>query len=179
VPDKLSLSGEELSLSSIDDHHRDVESSLRYYFSTPSPGYAARFLGYTPAEVIEELYERLAEAELAALFTLLASVEAAFRIDFLQRCYRKDKADISRHFRELNRRRPSRIKLDEDIFDSWANDIDALRSITNKLKAAFQFRHWLAHGRYWTPKFGRKFDYLYLYQLADEVFQNFPILRSP
>jgi hypothetical protein len=178
VADRVSFSGRELSLSNIDDHYRDSEGALRHYFSSASPTYASRFLGYTAAEVTEELNERLTEAELAASFTLLASVEAAFRIDFLQRCYRKDKAGISRHFRELNRRRPGRIKLDEDIFGSWASNIDELRSITNKLRTAFTFRHWLAHGRYWTPKFGRQFDYLYLYQLADEVFQIFPFLRS-
>ncbi len=178
MANKVSFSGDELSLARIDEHHRDMESSLRYYFSDAFPDYVTRFLGYTPAEVIQELDERLAEGELAVSLTLLASVEAAFRIDFLRRCYRKDRADISRHFREINRRRPSRIKLDDDIFESWANHINTLRSITTRLKAAFKYRHWLAHGRYWSPKFGRQFDYLYLYQLAQEVVQNFPFLGS-
>lgn len=178
MADKISLSGEEMTLTSADEHYRDVEKSLRQYFSSASPDYAVRFTTYTPNEVVEELNQRLAEAELAASFTLLASVEAAFRIDFLQRCYRRDKAEISRRFRELNRRRSARIKLDEDIFNGWESDVNALRPVITRLKAAFKFRHWLAHGRYWTPKFGRQLDYLYLYQLADDVFLNFPFLRS-
>ena len=167
-----------MSLPEVDGHWRDTEAALRHYFRGASHDNAVRFLGYTSAEVSKELNERLDEAELAASFALLASIEAAFRIDFLQRCYRKDKATISRRFREMNRKRPNRIKLDEDIFSSWADDVDQLRPLTNRLKSAFRFRHWLAHGRYWTPQFGRKFDYLSLYQLAYEVFLNFPFLES-
>jgi len=41
--------------------------------------------------VARELRERLKEVDLTSTLTVLASVEAAFRIDYLQRCYPKGK----------------------------------------------------------------------------------------
>ena len=88
---RVSFSGEHLGLPEIAKHHQDLESSLRLYFSAGSPSYPVRFNGYAAAKVANELRERLEEVDLTSTLTVLASVEAAFRIDYLQRCYPKGK----------------------------------------------------------------------------------------
>ena len=85
---------------------------------------------------------------------------------------------MTRCFRDLYKEHAERVRLDEHILDTWAAFFTEGRALITELKAAFRFRHWLAHGRYYTPKLGRKFDYLYLYELADEVFESFPFLGS-
>jgi hypothetical protein len=178
VAKRVSFSGQHLGLADIDGYHRDSEASLRLYFSSASPTYPVRFFGYSVAEVAEPLYARLAENELRASLTVLSSLEAAFRIDYLQRCYHRDRSDIARSFRDLYKEHAEHVRLDEHILDTWAAYFTEARALISDLKSAFRFRHWLAHGRYITPKLGRKFDYLYLYELADEVFENFPFLGS-
>jgi hypothetical protein len=54
----------------------------------------------------------------------------------------------------------------------------AERSLIGELRGAFRFRHWLAHGRYWTPKLGRRYNYEDVYALADETFKSFPFFGS-
>lgn len=175
---RVSFSGLHLGLADIDGYHQDAEASLRLYFSSVSPTYEVRFLGYSVAEVAEQLHARLAESQLRASLTVLSCLEAAFRIDYLQRCYHRDRSDIARCFRDLYKEHAEHVRLDEHILDTWAAYFTEARALISELKGAFHFRHWLAHGRYYTPKLGRKFDYLYLYELADEVFESFPFLGS-
>ncbi len=70
-----------MGLADIGEHHSDTEASLRLYYSSVSPNFAARFLGYSTAEVTEELNARLVESQPRASLTLLTSLEAAFRIE--------------------------------------------------------------------------------------------------
>lgn len=42
------------------------------------------------------------------------------------------------------------------------------KALLGELAGAFRYRHWLAHGRYWQPKLGRKYDYLSVFGLAYE-----------
>jgi hypothetical protein len=178
VARRVSFSGQHLGLADIDGYHHDAEASLRLYFSSVSPTYAVRFFGYSVREVTELLHARLAEGQLRASLTVLSSLEAAFRIDYLQRCYHRDRSEITRCFRALYSEYAERVRLDEHILDNWATYFPATRALIAEIKRAFRFRHWLAHGRYYTPKLGRKFDYLDLYELADEVFESFPFLAS-
>ncbi len=173
MADRLSFSGEHLGLQSIAEHHRDLESSFTLYFSDRSPSYEIRFFGYAAAKVADELRERLDEADLTSSLTVLASVEAAFRIDYLQRCYRRGKDPVSRAFRNLYKAKQKRASLEEEIFTAWVENSSGTRSIIGDLRGAFKFRHWLAHGRYWTPKFNR-YDFNSVFALADLTLRSFP-----
>jgi len=51
-------------------HHNDVESALRTYFNASAPPDTARFTGYLPQEVVEELQERLNELDLTSSLTI-------------------------------------------------------------------------------------------------------------
>lgn len=53
-------------------------------------------------EVLAERDERLYEAGAASAMMVLASIEAAFRVDYLRRCYAKHRDGLSRTFRISN-----------------------------------------------------------------------------
>jgi hypothetical protein len=171
---RVTLSGDHLGLSEIAAHHQDLESSLTLYFSTDSPRFLSRFIGYTGTEVTDELLARLDEADLTSSLTVLASVEAAFRIDYLQRCSRKAKDPLSRAFRNNYRAKQQQAKLEDEIFDAWVDNYSSTRTIIGELRSVFRFRHWLAHGRYWTPKLGRRYDFGGVFALADLTLRSFP-----
>jgi len=178
MADRVSFSGLHRELPEIAAHHQDLVSSLKLYFSPGSPSYLLRFDGYATAEVTKELRERLDEADLTSSLAVLASLEAAFRIDYLQRCYRRGRDQVSRAFRNLYRSKRERASLEDEIFAAWADNSSVPRSIISELRGAFRFRHWLAHGRFWTPKFGRRYDFTDVFALADLTLRSFPFYNS-
>jgi hypothetical protein len=170
---RVSFSNEHQELPEIAKHHGDVESSLRLYFSLSS-SFEDRFFGYSPKDVADELGVRVDEVDLSSSLSVLSSLEAAFRIDYLQRCYRRGKDAVSQKFREIHKEKEYNAQLDRDIFQTWADYSDVSRQIIGDLRSAFRFRHWLAHGRYWTPKLGRKYSFNDVYALAGEAVLAFP-----
>lgn len=177
MADRVSFSGDHLRLPEIATYHHDLESSLRLYFSNSSPSYEVRFAGYLAGEVAGELRERVEEMDLTSSLTVLASVEAAFRIDYLKRCYRKEKDPVSRAFRHIYKQKRQYASLEDEIFEAWIANSSGSRPIIGELRGAFKFRHWLAHGRYWTPKLGRRYDFNDVFALADQTLRSFPLLR--
>lgn len=170
---RVSFSRQHLELDEIGRHHLDVEASIRSYFDFGNVRSAVRFAGYTSEEIQQEMKSLLEEQDRAASMNLLAALEAAFRVDFLQRCYRKRKDPVSRVFRELHARKGMYVSLEDDIFQVWKQKSSVSSSVISHLKGAFKYRHWLAHGRYWSPKFGR-YDYHDIYTLAEAIFDSFP-----
>ena len=171
---RLTFSGLNLELPQIAAHHQDLASSLRLYFSSASPSYIVRFDGYAVTEVIDELRERLDEADLTSSLAVLTSLEAVFRIDYLQRCYRRGRDQVSRAFRNIYKSKQARASLEDEIFTAWAANSSVPPQIISELRGAFRFRHWLAHGRYWTPKLGRRYDFTYVFELASLTISSFP-----
>ncbi len=176
MANRVSFSGEQLGLPEIAAHHQDLKSSLTLYFSPQSQIYSVRFDEYTAGEVSDELGERLAEADLTSSLTVLASVEAAFRVDYLQRCYRKEKDSLSRAFRIIYKVKQERASLRDEILAAWVDNYYGVRSIVGELRSVFRFRDWLAHGRYWTPKLGQPYDFSGIFALADQTLRSFPFL---
>ena len=174
MADRVSFSGLHRELPEITTHHQDLVSSLKLYFSAGSPSYLLRFDEYTVTEVTDELRQRLDETDLTSSLAVLTSLEAAFRIDYLQRCYRRKKDQVSRAFRKIYKSKQGRASLEEEIFIAWAKNSSVPSSIISELRGAFRFRHWLAHGRYWTPKFGRRYDFMDVFELAELAFNSFP-----
>ncbi|MFZ1108414.1 MAG: hypothetical protein WAN43_08725 [Rhodomicrobium sp.] len=173
---KVSFSGENLSLADVALHYNDTNGALTLFFSTASPSYEVRFLGDKPDEVREELGNRLTELDRNTTMTLLAAVEAAFRIDYLQRCYQRKKDEVSRQFREIYKEKGPRASLEDEIFEVWKSNTIGSNKLISELRGAFKFRHWMAHGRYWTPKLGQKYDYLSIYPLALQALSSFPLM---
>ena len=116
---RVSFSGQHLPLDQIASHHADVERALRNYFSPASTQYPVRFAGYTGTDVQTELALRLSESEKSTILTILSSLEAAFRVDYLQRCYLRKRDRLSRAFRDIHRRQCSRASLEDEILTAW------------------------------------------------------------
>ncbi|MCJ9674009.1 MULTISPECIES: hypothetical protein [unclassified Neorhizobium] len=174
---RVAFSGENVDITAHAFQHTDMEKALRLYFSPSSPLYLTRFAGDTVAEVTEMMQERLDELDRSSALTVLGATEAAFRIDYLTRCYEKQKDDLSRAFREIHKEKGSKASLDRDIFDAWQVHEPAHKATISALKGAFNFRHWLAHGRYWDPKLGRKYDYITCYGLAAAALSTLPFVE--
>ena len=103
---------------------------------------------------------------------MLAAIEALFIVDFFERIYNRKKGQLSRTFRELYKQQTkNRIGLNA-IFKEWINAEDGNYSkLINALQGAFKYRHWLAHGLYWVPKYDQKYDFDSVYVLARETFE--------
>ncbi|CAH0341804.1 hypothetical protein [Rhizobium sp. CECT 9324] len=176
MADRVAFSGDNQSISHIALHHSDLENALRAYFSFTSAQVSMRFIGYSKSDLTTELQERLNEIELSSSMAVLAAVEASFRIDYLQRCQQRRKDPISRAFREIYGHKQTHASLEDDIFGTWIDRFDGARVIIGELRGAFKFRHWLAHGRYWKPKFGRRYDFNDIYTIADIALKHFDLL---
>jgi hypothetical protein len=162
-----------LQLDELALYHQDILASLRLYFSPSAPTFAERFLGKSPGEVRQELDSRLSESDVRSTFVVLTSLEASFRVDFDLRCRKRLKDDLSVYFREVEKIRKNAVRLDEDILEGWKRHTSAPSGLIGELRGAFNFRNWIAHGRYWTPKFGR-YDFNYVHLIADGIMFGFP-----
>jgi hypothetical protein len=130
--------------------------SLRLYFSPAAPTFAARFWDHSQDEIAITLESRLLESDARSALAVLTSLEAYFRIDFDWRCRQRLKDELSVHFREIEKKqsRPG-VSLDE-ILEGWKRHSSVSTGLIGQLQGAFNFRHYLAHGRYWSPKLGQK-----------------------
>ena len=160
-----------MSLLKIADYYDDSEKALRLFFSPENHGYSLRFIGYTRDEVEEELKLRLQELDRAVSLSILSALEALFRIDYLTRCYNKKKDPLSRKMRGISRKKGVRTSLENDILRLWKEVCPEYKSFNSEVIPAFDYRNWLAHGRYWEPKLGRNYDYNSLYDLAYSIEQ--------
>lgn len=166
------------SLIEIAEYQADTIDSLGLFFSTLSENNISRYLGFTPTEVNEVLTGRVLETDLRSSLAVLSSLEAAFRIDYLARCQDRLKDGLSRDFRELYKQSDSRVSLEDDILELWGQHHPTLKKRIGEFRGALKFRHWLAHGRYWVPKLGRRYDFADLYLLATIVLGEFPFAHG-
>ena len=174
---RVSFSHKHLQLEDIALYYSDSETALRLFFSNRNDKFTDRFANYTSDEVFNELNNRVDELNHTSSLSLLAAIEAFFYIDYLHRNYKRLKDPISKQFKEIHKDKKSNPSLQEDILAAWENNFNNFSNIISELKGAFKYRHWLAHGRYLTPKWGRqKYDFESVYQLADNIFNNFPFV---
>jgi len=166
MPKKVSLSSQNLSLSDINAYYVDSKRALKIYFNSHSFNFDSRFANYTINEIEQELQARLDELDRLTSFSILSSLEASFRMDYLTRCNQKKKYALSRKMRRMYQIRGSRASLEDDVLRLWKEAYPEYKSFISEVITAFKYRHWLAHGRYWEPKLGRIYDYYSLYDLA-------------
>lgn len=172
---RVTFSDTPISILNVAAYHQDAEASLRLYFTTAHPSFAIRFAGYLSEEILAGLTIRLDETDLRSSLAVLTRVEAAFRIDYLQRCQKKKRDKLSIMLRDIYKERGPYARLEDDILAAWRGTYPTVAQVVSELRGAFKFRHWLAHGSYWTPKLGRKYDYQSIYALAITVLGSFPL----
>src|ERR1035438_10540145 len=163
---RLSCSHEQQSLSDVAAHREDMKQALQRFYSAQ--------LG----DARMELESRLVELDRAWCLQLLAAVEAAFRVDYLQRCYHRGKDDVSKAFRTIYRAKEIRADLANDILKTWRAHAPMVSSAVSDLIGAYNYRHWLAHGRYWVPKLGRDYDFDTIYSLVEPLLDDLPLVGS-
>jgi hypothetical protein len=121
----------------------------------------------------------LDEADMQASLFIIAAAEAAIRVDFHERVVKKKPKDsVTRAFRSIyNDQGKGRIRL-EDILDTWATNIPIAKADIRTFKGALRFRHWLAHGRYWVPKFGQTYDPTALVRIITNLFGKIGVANN-
>ena len=133
---------------------------------------------HTKQELIEAFDHHISELEKNISFNILSALEASFRIDYLIRTRTKYKDDLSREFRELYKSKEKDVSLEQDILTIWKQEYPSFKSIVSEYIGALNYRHWLAHGRYWVPKLGRKYDVSTITIIANRVYANLPLYKS-
>jgi hypothetical protein len=176
MPDEHLLFATNLELSELAAYQEDVTASLRLYFSSASPTFPIRFAGQSYEEIADGLAARVKESDIRSCFALLTGLEASFQIDFSARCRKKFKDDLSVYFRSIRKARGARVRLDEDILEGWKLHTSASALLISQIRGAFKFRHWIAHGRYWSPKLGKKYDFDSVYLMVSSVVSGFPFV---
>lgn len=171
-----SLEGQ--NLAEIADYHNDVTDGLRLLYQGLVDSASGRFIGYSPAEVHSFLLDRLEETDIRSCLALLTALEAAFRTDYLDRVKKKRKDSLSLYFRSLYKHHAERASLEEDLLKGWVKHHPNFKSAICEFKGALKFRNWIAHGRYWQPKLGRKYDFPDLYILATGLLEALTTAKS-
>lgn len=170
---KISFSNQNLSIDEIVYYKQDLERAVHLYYLNAQA--YKKFYSYSDEEVYKEKRKRLDELELNAVFMILSSIEAIFRIDFNIRVDEKQKDELSRKFRNISKTKQKGISLEKDILEIWQTYFANFKTLISEYKSALHYRHWLAHGRYWEPKLGRKYDFDSVYVLADNIINNLPL----
>lgn len=164
------FSKKNLTFSEINSRYSLLENSLKLYFDTGN----YLHIGKTVKELEKEFEQEIEELNMSMSFTLLAAIEAHLRIDCINRCLNRKKKDmvtssLKIHYSKFG----NKIKLKEHILNSWKPVLKST-SIVPNIKDAWNYRDWLAHGRYWSHNLGRKkYDFKYIKLLADEIYNDF------
>jgi len=141
-----------------------------------------RLFGMTLGEAAQYFDALLDEADTQASLFLIAAAEATLRVDFLERVKKRRRDSVSRAFRDVYKSRRDhsrhRVRLEDDILATWAAEVPEAKSHVARFKGALRFRHWLAHGRYWVPKLGQRYDPGGLLQIITDLFDTIGMARN-
>ena len=167
---RVSFSGQEKSLTEIAEHYESLVAAVREYYSSASCSYQDRFGLRAKVEVDTELSKHLDEIDLNIAFNIMSATEAALRLDYLNRAYQKRRDNLSRELREVYKLKAESASLEDDILAAWTATGTMPTRLAGDLRGAIKYRHWIAHGRYWEPKLGRRYDYFTVFNIADSIF---------
>ena len=175
---RFSISNRILEIREIADHHSDTEKALKEYYSLSRSKkfLPAKFMDYSKENLSVELHKRIAELEKTSSFTLLSFLEARFKVNYQNRCQRRERDPLTYDLRKIYKKKAGQASLENDILRTWKKyfqnhfpeDREA-RNLLSELTSAFKYRHWLAHGRYWVPKLGTPYDYYDVYVLSEKI----------
>ncbi|WP_236191684.1 hypothetical protein [Pseudomonas pharyngis] len=166
-------SGLNLDLIDIAHHFELMNSAMASYYNDNGASFLTRYTFSTPQQIELEYKDARREFEVTVCLTILAALEASFRLDYLVRVDRKLKDELSRAFIKIYRRNKNRVGF-EDLLDAWKRHAPSSTDYVRELKGALAFRNWMAHGRYWVPQLARTHGYTDIYRLAYNIFDNFP-----
>jgi len=163
--DRVRFSHRELSLNDIAIHHLNVEAALFEFFAGSSQALLQRYADTKRGDARDR---SLAELDFSSSLSVLSSTEAAIRIDYLRRVYGRWRDPLSRAMKSLYREKEEKARLEGELLRLWGDHAAIPTGLVSAMSGAFKYRHWLAHGRYWMPKFGRQYDYHTVYGIAQQ-----------
>lgn len=148
-----------------------------------NPYYTTDFAFLTKIEIEQNNKRMREEVSLRAAFFLLAYIETLFRTDFALRVESHKKGrknELTRMYK--NEYNPTKkiysYSLKDFIFEKWKLYADNLPyskemlEILRILPQYFDFRNWMAHGRYWRYKesnYIRKYNYTQIKILLGDI----------
>ena len=109
----------------------------------------ARFAAYSKERfqsVFDDLTDELGRT---ACLNMLVATEAELRHDYENRSRRRNKSEIGTRMKRLFKEHEQRIRFEEQLLEAWKSEFPLEAGKFSKLKGAFKYRHWLAHGRGW------------------------------
>jgi hypothetical protein len=171
----ISLSEEEIPVESIMNWYEDQLEAIKDFknkivdaviYSKPI-NFNSKFIAFTLEELDTYFINSVDELEHLVCFNLIAATEARLRVDFINRVRRKDKSTVGRTFRELHKKRKNKISLEEHIIETWKSETD--ETMFSDFLGILNYRHWMAHGRYWKPKLGRTYPVNTAYRISESI----------
>lgn len=162
-------SGRRLFITEVVAQKDAVEKALLLSHSHDNPDYNANFVGMTVAEINELKEARLSESEMTHSLILLAAIEAKIRTDANERHVNRYKDPLSRKIRGLYRDRKN-IKLEDHLISARSEVEPQNKRFYDELRKALKYRHWLAHGRYWTMP--NLFDFTQIVLIISNIESN-------
>ncbi len=150
---------------------RDLLEAIRNNSTVPE-----KFIGFSIADIEAHIKSQLMELENVTSLSLLSAVEAKLRRDYLSRVYERKRDQISRSMKQIYNKKVHKVSLEEDILECWKGAYPALKRILGEYRGAMKYRNWLAHGRYWLPKFGEKYDLFTVYTISNNVVKSLDLV---
>ncbi len=170
---KIKLVAKPLELQEIANYYQDSASALRLHFSNKNPKFNEIFAIETYEEVTYRLKERINELDRSTSLTLLAALEAKFMLDCAKRAEINKRDSLSIALINYTANQKYNL-LDDNILDIWKSNTSVDPRRIEDLKGIYKYRHWLAHGRYWTPKMARPdYDYATVYEIVQKSLNDF------
>lgn len=163
-----------LKLEEIAIYYKDSEAALRFYFSDKNPKFEEIFTLDSREEISSKLNDRIEELARSTSLSLLAVIEATIMMDCKERDKNNKNDNLSIALIPFVKNQKY-ILLKDEILDIWKSYFPRNSQLIGDLKGALKYRHWLAHGRHFTPKMGRPdYDYPTIYQLTENILNSFP-----
>ncbi len=179
---RFASSGEQLSLMTIWKWSEETEQALDIYqqevtrLLVSGKSISKTFSGMTRKDINPYFFQHKKELEQLVSLNLMASAEASLRLDYLRRVLRGQikKNKIDRKFQELYNQKGNRASLRDDILEMWKIVHPECINPVSDFRGALNIRDWLAHGRYWTPNFGKKYGAALVFNISKNLFDTIP-----
>lgn len=127
------------------------------------------FSGMTRRDIDRYFERHQQELDYLVSLNLIASAEASLKLDYFKRVNRKPRSKIDKALQEIYVAKAERISLEADLLGTWKTVKPACQKIISEFLGVLKLRHWLAHGRYWNAKLGRRYSSIEVYQIASDL----------
>lgn len=149
IPSAITLSPNPITIKVIANYYDGTRVAIEDYYNPD--GWNPVLVGKSKKEVKAMRDSLLRELSIECGMMLMSAVEAAFRTDFVLRCRKSKKKQIDRDFKKVLEGVSElyHVRIKEDLIDRWAIEYPTDKHNFSLLKDRFDYRNWIAHGRYW------------------------------